>query len=221
DKEAGFMGSTAIVGGTIPVGVGLGLSIKLHGTNQISCIFFGDGATEEGVFYESINFAALKKLPVLFICENNFYSVYSPLRVRQPANRNICRLVDSMGVHNEHGDGNNVIEVYKKVSDAVKAIREGKGPCFFEFTTYRWREHCGPNYDNDIGYRTEEEFMLWKKKDPIVQLETQLLEKGIISQTDIEKMEMVIQQEISEAFAFAEQSPFPAPEEAFMGLYAQ
>ena len=219
DEEAGFMGSTSIVGGTIPVGVGLGLSIRLRGTNQISCIFFGDGATEEGVFYESVNLAALKELPVLFVCENNFYSVYSPLRFRQPANRNICRLVDSMGVHSEHGDGNNVIEVYKKVSEAVKAIRNGQGPFFLEFTTYRWREHCGPNYDNDIGYRTEAEFLSWKEKDPIVLMETQLMKNGIISQAEIEEVEMVIQQEIRDAFEFAEQSAFPAPEDAFKDLY--
>lgn len=220
DKEVAFMGSTAIVGGTIPVGVGLGLSIRLHGTNQISCIFFGDGATEEGVFYESVNFAALKGLPVLFICENNFYSVYSSLSSRQPANRNICRLVDSMGVHSEYGDGNNVIDVYKKVSEAVKTIRNGKGPFFLEFTTYRWREHCGPNYDNDIGYRTEAEFLSWKEKDPIALMEAQLLENGVISRADIEDVEIAIQQEIRDAFEFAEQSPSPAQEEAYKDLYS-
>ena len=220
DKEKKFMGSTAIVGGTIPVGVGLGLSIKLQGKSQISCIFFGDGATEEGVFYESINYAALKKLPVLFICENNYYSVYSPLKVRQPASRNVCRLVESMGIHSGHGDGNNVAEVYRKVSESVRDIRNGHGSCFLEFTTYRWREHCGPNYDNNIGYRSEEEYKSWKERDPIALLESRLLEHGVISKVDIEKKEMDICQEISDAFTFSENSSFPTPDQAFKGLYA-
>tara|TARA_B100002003_G_scaffold249887_1_gene287452 strand:+ start:3951 stop:4934 length:984 start_codon:yes stop_codon:yes gene_type:complete len=220
DKEKKFMGSTAIVGGTIPVGVGLGLSIKLQGKSQISCIFFGDGATEEGVFYESINYAALKKLPVLFICENNYYSVYSPLKVRQPASRNVCRLVESMGIHSGHGDGNNVAEVYRKVSESVRDIRNGHGSCFLEFTTYRWREHCGPNYDNNIGYRSEEEYKSWKERDPIALLESRLLEHGVISEVDIEKKEMDICQEISDAFTFSENSSFPTPDQAFKGLYA-
>jgi len=219
DRSVGFVGSTAIVGGTIPIGVGLGHSIKLKGTDQVSCVFLGDGAIEEGVFYESINFAALKKLPVLFVCENNLYSVYSPLNVRQPESRNICRIVEAMGVPAEYGDGNNAVEVFDKVSRAVKSIRQISGPHFFEFSTYRWREHCGPNFDNDLGYRTEKEYLAWKERDPLRLLESQLLGEGIISKNDIEEMAVNIQQEIDQAFDFAENSPFPNPEEAFTGLY--
>ena len=214
------MGSTSIVGGTIPVGVGLGLSIKLKETDQVSCVFFGDGAIEEGVFYESINFAALNKLPVLFVCENNLYSVYSPLKVRQPDSRNICRIVKAMGVSAKYGDGNKAVEVFNKVDRAVKSIHEGFGPRFFEFATYRWREHCGPNFDNDIGYRTEEEYLAWKEKDPVKSLESQLLDQGIIRRHDIEEMEVNIQKEVDQAFDFAERSPFPVAEEAFTGLYS-
>lgn len=221
DKKVGFMGSTSIVGGTIPVAVGLGLSIKLKGTEQVSCVFFGDGATEEGVFYESINFAVLKRLPVLFVCENNLYSVYSPLKVRQPDSRNICQMVEAMGVPAEYGDGNNAVEVFNKVDHGVKSIRQGSGPRFFEFATYRWREHCGPNFDNDIGYRTEEEYLAWKENDPLKLLESQFLDQGIISRDDIEEMELNIQQEVDQAFDFAENSPFPSSEEAFTGLYRQ
>ena len=114
DPAVNFMGSTAIVGGTIPVGVGLGLSIKLKKSDQVSCVFFGDGSVEEGVFYEAVNFAALKKLPVLFICENNFYSVYSPLSVRQPAGRKIADMVRGMGCPAEQGDGNNNDAEYRE-----------------------------------------------------------------------------------------------------------
>jgi len=146
DKTVGFMGSTAIVGGTIPIGVGLALSIKLQASKQVSCIFLGDGAIEEGVFYESVNFAVLKKLPVLFICENNFFSVYSPLKVRQPDNRKIFEMVAAMGCPAFYGNGNNPLEVFDKINSILPLIRTGNGPYFFEFETYRWREHCGPNF---------------------------------------------------------------------------
>ena len=167
DTSVGFMGSTAIVGNTIPLGVGLGLSIQLKNENNISCVFFGDGSVEEGVFYESINFAVLKNLPVLFICEDNLYSVYSPLNVRQPEDRAIHQMVSAQGIETEYANGNDISEVHHITSNSVDKIKNGSGPQFLQFSTYRWREHCGPNYDNDIGYRSEEEFELWKSKDPI------------------------------------------------------
>lgn len=219
DRSVGFMGSTAIVGGTIPVGVGLGLSIKLNQTDQVSCVFLGDGAIEEGVFYESVNFAVLKQLPVLFICENNLYSVYSPLSVRQPAGRSISRMVEGLGCCSDVGDGNNALEVYSKVNSAIKRIRAGKGPQFLEFTTYRWLEHCGPNYDNDIGYRTEEEFLAWKDKDPIVLQTKKLAAEGSLGTEEIEEMKMQLRVEIDDAFAFAASSDFPEPEDVFADLY--
>jgi TPP-dependent pyruvate/acetoin dehydrogenase alpha subunit len=219
DKSIGFMGSTAIVGGTIPVAVGLGLSIKLHKSGQVSCVFFGDGAVEEGVFYESINFAVLKKLPVLFICENNFYSVYSHLKVRQPEGRKIYKMVKEMVCPAVDGDGNNALEVYEKVKPAIDLIHQGKGPFFFEFKTYRWREHCGPNYDNDLGYRSEAEFLSWREKDPVRFLEKKLLKAALISKEQIEDIDQNIFKEIEAAFGFAERSPFPEEKEIFRDLY--
>jgi len=124
-----------------------------------------------------------------------------------------------MGVPAEYGDGNNAAEAFTKVERAVKSIRQGSGPRFFEFATYRWREHCGPNFDNDIGYRTEEEYLAWKERDPLKLLESQLLSEGIIRRDDIEEMRVNIQQEVDQAFDFAERSPFPDTEEAFTGLY--
>jgi len=221
DESVGFKGSTAIVAGTIPVGVGLGLSISLKKTDQVSCVFLGDGAVEEGVFYESVNFAALRKLPVLFLCENNFYSVYSPLRVRQPEGRSIHKMVEAMGVKAICGDGNDIYDIYEKTEAALKRIREGEGPIFLEFTTYRWREHCGPNYDNDIGYRTEAEFLEWKAKEPIARLESKLLSEKRITQEQIAAYDKQVEQEVFEAFSFAEESPFPRPEEAYQHLYGE
>ena len=203
DKSVGFMGSTAIVGNTIPVAVGLGLSLKLKKEDGLSCVFFGDGAIEEGAFYESINYAVVHKLPVLFICENNLYSVYSGLTVRQPLGRKIYEMVDAMGIQTDHGYGNDVEEVKKKVSNAKDKIFGGLGPQFIEFNTYRWREHCGPNYDNDIGYRSEAEYLEWKEKDPLKGIDKNISK----DQLDIETKK--IKNEIDDAFSYAEDSDFP------------
>jgi TPP-dependent pyruvate/acetoin dehydrogenase alpha subunit len=219
DQNVGFMGSTAIVGGTIPIGVGLGLSIQLKKTDQISCVFLGDGSVEEGVFYESVNFAVLRKLPVMFLCENNFFSVYSPLKVRQPVGRRIYKMVEGMGIPSQYCDGNSVEQVYEMIRKCVDNIRNGAGPQFLEFETYRWREHCGPNFDNHIGYRTEEDYLNWKKRDPITQMEKSLSDQEALSLDDINVMEEKIQTKIEVAFRFAENSPFPLPEDAYKHLY--
>jgi TPP-dependent pyruvate/acetoin dehydrogenase alpha subunit len=219
DESAGFMGSTAIVGGTIPVGVGLAYGIKLKCADQVSCIFLGDAAVEAGVFFESANFAVLKKLPVLFICENNLYSVYSPLSVRQPEGRPIYEMVRGLGLPSEHGDGNDAMSVYRLASEALAEIRASGGPRFIEFATYRWREHCGPFYDNDIGYRSEAEFLEWKAKDPIARLESAAVGSGEVSRSDVEAMDEDIKREVYAAFDFADTSPFPNPVDAFADLY--
>jgi len=221
DKEVGFMGSTAIVGGTIPVGVGLGFSIQLHGGDQVSCVFLGDGAIEEGVFYESVNFAVLKKLPVLFICENNLYSVYSSLKVRQPEGRKIYKMVEGLGIKSDCGDGNNAIEVYEKLAPTIKEIRNGHDPRFFECSTYRWREHCGPNFDNNIGYRTEAEYLEWKEKDPVKYMKSRLVDECILTNEEMHSMENDIQIKVNAAFDFAENSEFPSEEDLFTYVYAE
>jgi TPP-dependent pyruvate/acetoin dehydrogenase alpha subunit len=205
DKSVGFMGSTAIVGNTIPVAVGLGMSLKIKKQEHISCVFFGDGAVEEGVFYESINFALVHKLPVLFICENNLYSVYSGLEVRQPKDRKIFNMAQGMGICSYSGDGNNVEEVYEMTRQAKNKILSDEGPQLLEFSTYRWREHCGPNYDNHIGYRDEEEFLNWKEKDPLKAL--------MLNDEKLFSVKKSIVKEITEAHEFAEESSFPSEED--------
>jgi pyruvate dehydrogenase E1 component alpha subunit len=217
DQSVNFMGTSAIVGNSIPNGVGLALSAQLKGTDQISCVFLGDGAIEEGVFYESVNFAAVRKLPVLFICENNLYSVYSPLSVRQPNGRSKAKMVEAMGVEVAEGDGNDALAAHQIMQNAIDKVRTGGGPCFLEFSTYRWREHCGPNFDNDIGYRTQEEFKDWQNKEPISRLEK------LLQQTDpslINAIRTEANAEVQAAFEFAENSPFPDPSEAYQGVYA-
>lgn len=220
DKTVGFMGTSAIVGNSIPIGVGLALSAQYRETDQISCVFFGDGATEEGVYYESLNFAAVRNLPVLFVCENNLYSVYSPLEVRQPVGRCIATVASSMGLKTIKGDGNDALAVYEGCSRAISDIRAGGGPWLVEYSVYRWREHCGPNFDNDLGYRTTEEYESWLSREPI-----ETLRKALacdVSGFDDIHNEMVreIRDEVDDAFNFAEISPFPPSEEAFLGEYA-
>ena len=217
DLSVNFMGTSAIVGNSIPIGVGLGLSAKIKNTKQISFIFLGDGAVEEGVFYESINFATVKKLPVIFICENNLYSVYSPLSVRQPKNRSISKMVNAIGPKALSCDGNDVLKVYNTIEKAISNTKKGKGPFFLEFFTYRWLEHCGPNYDNDIGYRTEDEFEKWKKKEPIHRLRKKIRKQLSPNLVSIENQ---IKKEIISAFSFAEKSQFPKNSEAYKGTYA-
>lgn len=214
DTSVGFMGSTAIVGNTIPVAVGLALEKKLTRKKSIACVFFGDGATEEGAFYESVNFAIIHSLPILFICENNLYSVYSGLEVRQPVDRKIYKMVRAMGISAQHGNGNDVEEVARKVKHAKTIILKSGGPQFLEFDTYRWREHCGPNFDNNIGYREESEFLKWKKKDPLKNFYSENSQKYIDRKID------TISQEIDDAHQFADDSKFPTLQEynaAFQG----
>ena len=214
DVDNGFMGTSAIVGNSIPIGVGLGLSIQLEKKENIVCIFIGDGAIEEGVFYESLNFAVLKELPVLFICENNLYSVYSPLSVRQPKNRTIHSLAKAIGANTAHCDGNNVLETRSKLEQIIFELKSKKSNCWFvECDTYRWREHCGYQYDNNIGYRSEEEFNYWKSKDPIE------IFLNSFSNYEFSELDIKISKEINTAFDRAKSDPFPAIEEAFKPLY--
>lgn len=221
DRSVGFMGSSAIVGNSIPLGVGLGLAAKLDGAGQVSFVFLGDGAVEEGVFYESVNFAILKKLPVVFVCENNLYSVYSPLAVRQPEGRQISKLAAGLGIKSENADGNDLSVALEVLKNAVKYCRGGNGPVFLEFSTYRWREHCGPNFDNDIGYRTDAEFEQWRLRDPVETLARLLRADDPDFVTFEQRTLSDISDEIDAAFLFAEDAPFPSEGANMLGEYAE
>ena len=214
DQAAGFIGATPIVGSTVPIAVGAALTSQMRKEDRVVVIFLGDGAMEAGVVHESLNFAALKKLPVLFACENNLYSVYSPMAVRQPENRSLSQLAAGHGMQTMLTDGNDVQAVYAASLQACDSLRQGKGPVFLEMPTYRWREHCGPNYDNDIGYRTPEEFQNWQAKDPLEKIAAR------IPADAMKDIDQKILQEIKEAFAFAKASPFPAMNTASADVYA-
>ena len=177
--------------------------------DRVTLVFFGDGAVETGVFYESLNFATLKQLPVVFVCENNLYSVYSPLPVRQPEGRPIAGIARSVGIESIEGDGNDAQDVHRLCAAAGQKARSGAGPTFLEFATYRWREHCGPEYDNHIGYRSEAEYLAWKDRCPVALLEARLLAGGLASRSELDAMAAALQQAIDAAVAFARESPFP------------
>ena len=220
DLDAGFLGSAPIVGSTIPIGVGAALSAQMRGEDRVVMVYLGDGAAETGVFYESLNFATLKKLSVVFVCENNLYSVYSPMEVRQPAGRSIADLARGHGIESHSADGNDVEAVYELSRDAVATARRGAGPVFLEFSTYRWREHCGPNFDNHIGYRSEDEFEAWKQKDPLRLYRDRLLASGDALPAELDKIELELSTAMDEAVDLAKSSPFPDPKNALLNVYS-
>lgn len=219
DRAAGFLGATPIVGSTVAMSVGASFGAWIKGKKRLTVAFFGDAAVEEGVFHEAANFAAVKKLPVLFVCENNLYSVYSPLAVRQPAGLRIHRLAAAHGLESFHGDGNDVEKVLSLARRAVSHARS-RGPAFLELATYRWREHCGPNYDNDLGYRPRAEFESWRKRCPVATYRARLLAAGVLTAQGERALRREIAAEIDAAFAFAKASPFPAPDQLLRDVYA-
>lgn len=219
DLDAGFLGSTPIVGGTVPLAVGAAWAAALRGEDRISVVFFGDGCFEEGVMHESLNFAALHRLPVLFVCENNDFSVYTRLNERQPQ-RPIHALAAAHGMHAQYGDGNDIDEVISMAGRAVSELHQGKGPQFIELRTYRWREHCGPNFDDDLEYRTAAEIEAGLKDCPIARYKVRLAEAMPWLSADIERMEAEIQKEITAAFEFALTSAKPGAEDAAECVYA-
>lgn len=220
DLNAGFVASTAIVANSIPLAAGNALNMKLSNKNSLVVSYFGDGATEEGAFYETINFAAVHKLPLLFVCENNYYSVYSPLSPRQPSNRHIADMVRAMGIHSFSGNGNSFQETKSVVENAISHIKTSQEPAFIELTTFRHREHCGPNYDDDLGYRSNEEIEFWKSIDPIHQLSEQLKIEDDFEEWNSSLIKSV-QEEIEQAFLFAKQSSFPTPDNNTEFIYAK
>jgi TPP-dependent pyruvate/acetoin dehydrogenase alpha subunit len=208
DSKVRFMGSSAIVGNSIPVGVGIAYGLKLHQQSSRVYIFLGDAATEEGVFFESLNFAVLHHLPIIFVCENNKYSVYTGINDRQPKNRSITDLVRAFGVQSyfvEFGNLHKAFEVFSRATSAQGDF----GPQFIEVETYRWLEHCGPNSDDDLAYRPKGELERYIGYDIIAQLETLLMEIDKSADVLLREIDRELQQEISEAFAYAKKSPFP------------
>lgn len=214
DPEAGVMGTSAVVGTTIASAVGYAYALKYRRTGAVVASFFGDGATEEGVFAESLNFAALKRLPLLFVCENNGYAIHTHQGRRQ-ARLAIAERAEAHGVPAERLDGNDLEQLIERSRAAVARLRAGEGPYFLEVTTYRWREHVGPGTDYQLGYRTEDEAEPWMAADPLRKLAASL------DPAERERLEAEAEAEIAEAFTFAEASPFPDADELLRDVYEE
>jgi TPP-dependent pyruvate/acetoin dehydrogenase alpha subunit len=212
DTSAGVMGTSAVVGTTIPQAVGYAYALKLQNKDSLVVSFFGDGAVDEGVFYESLNFASLKSLPIIFICENNFYAIHTHQLRRQPY-ANICERSIALGIPAELIE-DDVLDLFHRVSAAVEKLRSGAtGPRFFECMTYRWKEHVGPNDDFHLGYRTLEEAEPWFANDQVMRL-ARMLDCQLR-----QRIEREVEAEIQAAFAFAEDSPFPEDSELFTDVF--
>ena len=218
--DVGLMSSVPIVASAIPLAVGASLSDKLDGNGQVTVSFIGDACVEEGVFHESANFARLHDLPVIFACENNLYSVYTRLDARQP-NRPLTALPEAHGIPTEHVDGNDLDAVRGATGRAVERARTGAGPTFLLLDTYRWREHCGPNFDNHIGYRTEAEFEKWRTLDPVARTRETLQAAGAVNADWFDRLSSELEIEIDLAFEFAKNAPLPDPAFVTDFVYAE
>lgn len=220
DTSVNHMGSSAIVGGSIPHAVGAGLSIKMQKKDAVAVSFFGDAASEEGVFFESMNLAALKKLPVIFVCENNRYSVCSYIDVRQP-NADIYKRAHAFDIPSKQIDGMNVIEVYKAFGDAMEHAKSGKGPYLVECTVQRWRGHAGSGDSLKEKYRKPIDLDESKMRDPILEYEQYLAENTDINKEQLEKINLDIDKEVEAAFKFGQESPLPDPKELEKYLFVE
>ena len=215
DVAAGMMGTSAVVGTTIPHAVGYAYALKYQRKDSIVVSFFGDGAVEEGVYHESLNFAALKRLPILFVCENNSYAIHTHQSRRQPPIP-IHERARSYGIQSEWINDGDVFRIYECARSAVQSLRSGHGgPFLMECATYRWKEHVGPNDDFHLGYRSPEEAEPWKKNDPVQKLAARLSEERR------SQIEREVEKEIAEAFAFAEESPVPEAAELMRDVFKE
>ena len=219
DPSVGMVASSAILGQTMAVAVGSALAFKMDGAPRVAVTFFGDGAIEEGIFHECLNFAVVKQLPVLFVCENNGYSTHTPLAVRQPQAIEIHQRARSYGLPSKLVDGNDVFAVHAAAHEGVEVARRGEGPFFLECTTYRWREHVGPLWDYEWGYRTKEEVDGWIERCPIKRATERLMAEGALSAADVKALENELQAEVDRAVAAAKAAPFPAAEDLMLGTY--
>jgi TPP-dependent pyruvate/acetoin dehydrogenase alpha subunit len=212
--EAGMMGASAVVGTTIANAVGYAYALQTQRLEAIVASFFGDGATEEGVFAESLNFAALKRLPVLFVCENNRYAIHTHQDRRQ-GRPDICARAEAFGIPAERVEDNDVLKIHARAREAVREVRAGTGPRFLEVMTYRWREHVGPGDDYHLGFRHADELKPWVANDQVPRL------GRLLNPAERDRIEAEVEAEIAEGFAFAEASPFSAPGELSTDVFKE
>lgn len=210
DLSQNFLAAIPIVGSTLPIGIGIALANKLKKKNStVTVIYFGDGATEEGVFYESLNFASLFNLNVLFVCENNLFSVYSNISKRRSEKTSITKIAEAHNIRSLKMNGNFCEDIFLKSKEIITKMRKKNNPFLIEFETYRHTEHCGPNYDDNLNYRNKKEIDYWMSLDPIKIYKKRLFKEKIISKEELDENIKIIKNEIKEAFNFAKKSNYP------------
>ena len=214
DMDKNILGCSAVVATNIPIAVGYALKLKRQGQGHVVTCFLGDGATEEGVFYESLNFAALHKLPVLFVCENNSLAIHTPIEKRW-ASSDLAMRVKGFGLGFQKTEDPDIFQIHAMTKAALERIRKGEGPELIECHTYRWREHVGPSADLDADYRSPEAFTYWQKNDQVPRL------AAMLEPERLKALEESVEAEITAAMDFAEQSPFPEINELHTDVFAQ
>jgi pyruvate dehydrogenase E1 component alpha subunit len=217
DKEVGFMGGHGIVGAQIPMGAGIGFAEKYLGTDNVCICYFGDGAIRQGAFHEALNMAMTWKIPTIFVVENNGYAMGTSV-ARTSNVRELYTLGEAYDIPSEAVDAMDVEIVHEAVSRAAERARKGEGPSFLEFKTYRYRGH---SMSDPQKYRTKEEVAEWKQRDPIELIKDRILTNGIATQEELDAIDEKVKKQVDEAVKFAEESPWPKPEEAFEDIYVQ
>lgn len=221
DRESGFWGAVPIVGSTLPIALGLALAEKRLGRNHTTVAFLGEGATEEGVFAETLNLACVFRVPMLFICENNGFSVYTSLRHRRAPDFNFENYVRSHGSLFFNGDGNDVEEVYRVTAEALKAMAADPGrPCVIEFFTWRYYEHCGPGLDDHLGYREVEAISKWATRCPVLTARARLIVQNPQIEKELDAAERKFVEEIDSVIEAVRSSPRPDPATLERGVFA-
>jgi pyruvate dehydrogenase E1 component alpha subunit len=215
--EVGMLGANGIVGAGPPIAVGAGFSNKYRGTRQVAVSFFGDGASNEGAFHEAANMAALYKLPVVFVCENNGYGEFTA-QAKHQAIQDVADRAAGYGMPGVIADGMDAVAVYEAAAEAVERARQGGGPTLLECKTYRFYDHVGVR-GMGMAYRSDEEVIAWRKRDPIPLLEARLAELGVLTPDAAQAVHARVRSEVAEAIAYAEASPFPAPEQLLEDVY--
>jgi len=219
DIPNGLFGTVPIVGATIPIAVGAGLAAKMDGRGEMAVSFFGDGATEEGAFHESMNLAAVLNAPVLFVCENNFFSSHLHINLRQP-DSSVCRYAEAHRIAWARADGNDLAAVRAVTKEAVDSIRAGGGPRFLELVTYRWRGHVGHREDEDVGVKRKDDLTRWKLRDPISRLAVALDRLGSLNRQQLKGFWTESHAIVEEAWATATHDGYPPAKALLSRVYS-
>ncbi len=218
DLDLGMLGANGIVGAGPPIAIGAAFSNQYRGTDDVTCCFFGDGASNEGTLHEAANMAALYRLPVIFVCENNGFGEFTR-QERHQAVRDIADRAAGYGMPGVVADGMDAVAVFESAGEAIARARRGEGPTFLEYKTYRYFDHVGIR-GMGVSYREDSEVLAWRQRDPIVTLEARLAEEGILSPEAAASVHEIVRAEVQEAIAFAEASPFPDPSALYEDVYS-